>query len=95
MRVVSIFEKKKRGCPYCLHVETGRFDGCVRTACPYYKCPFTVLDKYKTYEEFMASEDSKILVDEFFISFDGGFDFHKSGHTNNVSFTDGDGRVDL
>ena len=36
------------------------------TACPWDKCPFTVLDKYNTYEEFMASDDSKILVNEFF-----------------------------
>jgi hypothetical protein len=40
--------------------------GYFRTGCPHDECSYHVLDKYDTYEEFMASEDSKILVDGFF-----------------------------
>ena len=42
------------------------YNGANRIACPYDECPHTVLDKYETYEQYMASEDSKILVHEFF-----------------------------
>ena len=37
-----------------------------QTSCPHDECPYKVLDKYETYEDYMKSEDSKILVDEFF-----------------------------
>ena len=40
--------------------------GSNRLACPHNQCPYKVLGKYETYEEFMASEDSKILADGFF-----------------------------
>ena len=32
----------------------------VSTNCPYDECPYHVLDKYETYEEYVESEDSKI-----------------------------------
>jgi hypothetical protein len=66
MRVVPFHEKKKRGCDYCTDKKVTRDHGCLRTACPHDACPHNALDKYETYEEFMASEDSKILVDGFF-----------------------------
>jgi hypothetical protein len=36
--------------------------GGIRTTCPHAKCPYTVLDKYDTYEAFMESDDSKINI---------------------------------
>ena len=65
-RILHLNERKQRGCAYCLHVIHGKFNGSIRLTCPFDKCPYQVLEKYKTYEEFMASEDCKILVDEFF-----------------------------
>lgn len=67
MRILNGFEKKKRGCIYCADVEQVHhgYHG-LRNTCPHDKCPYKVLDKYKTYEQFMASEDSKILVPSFF-----------------------------
>lgn len=65
-RVLPGFEKKQRGCQYCLHVTEFRLRGKFRNACPFDECPYEILDKYKTYEEFMASEDSKIFVNEYF-----------------------------
>ena len=64
--MLHLNERKQRGCAYCLHVDYGKFNGSTRLTCPFDKCPYQVLEKYKTYEEFLASEDSKILVDEFF-----------------------------
>ena len=68
MRVVSFREKKKRGCWYCTDAQKTKDHGCIRTGCPHDVCPYHVLDKYDTYEEFLESEDSKILVGEFFQS---------------------------
>lgn len=65
-RIIRLYERKQRGCTSCLHVEHGRHMGSTRLACPFDKCPYKVLEKYETYEEFMASEDCKILVDGFF-----------------------------
>ena len=65
-RVLHLSERKQRGCAYCLHVVYKDVKGVSRLACSFDKCPYQVLEKYKTYEEFLASEDSKILVDEFF-----------------------------
>lgn len=66
MRVVPSFEKKQRGCQYCFDMRKEHYKGANRIACPHDECPFHVLDKYETYEKFMASEDSRILVDGFF-----------------------------
>ena len=66
MRVIPPFEKKKRGCIYCQDMQLTRNKGVKRCGCPHDECPFNVLDKYDTYEQFMASEDSKIMVDGFF-----------------------------
>ena len=66
MRVLPLREKKKRGCRYCHEMKMINDHSNIRTNCPHDKCPYHVLDKYDTYEEFMASEDSKILVDGFF-----------------------------
>jgi len=65
-RVLSSIEKKQRGCQYCLHVTTMQHEGEIRNACPFRKCPYEILDKYETYEDFMASDDSKIFVEEYF-----------------------------
>ena len=96
MRVIPVFEKKKRGCPYCLKMTEGIVEGVLRTnCCPYDKCPYTVLDNYKTYEEFMASEDSKILVSEFFVDCGEIGGLYEVDRKPNRNFSDGDGKVGL
>lgn len=95
MRVVPFYEKKQRGCQYCLHVQTVRHEGEFRTACPFTECPYHVLDKYDSYEEFMESEDSKIPVTEFFTTVAGFDKLAKYGQSPKKIFSDGDDRVDL
>lgn len=68
MRDVSLREKMKRGCQYCKDMVAIPRGMTSRTSCPHDECLYHVLDKYESYEEFMASEDSKILVDGFFSS---------------------------
>lgn len=94
MRKVLGFEKKQRGCQYCADMKLGRFDGESRTCCPFAVCPYHVLDKYKSYEDFMASEDSKILVNEFFSTIASCYDLAMP-RTPNRGFSDGDSRVNL
>lgn len=95
MRVVPGYEKKQRGCQYCLHSSEIRYGGQYRTACPFGECPYKMLDQYKTYEEFIASEDSRILVDEFFTSVAGCYELAKQAHTTKKIFSDGDQRLYL
>lgn len=66
LRVVNFKEKKQRGCWYCTNKQVTKDMGSIRTACPYKVCPYRELDKYDSYEEFLGSDDSKILVDGFF-----------------------------
>lgn len=94
MRMIPYFEKKQRGCQYCLHMTLHSMKGDSHTACPFDECPFTVLDKYKTYEEFMKSEDSKILVNEFFQTVASCYEL-QSRPSANKYFSDGDGRVGI
>lgn len=94
-RVLGATEKKQRGCQYCLHVTSKRHEGQIRNACPFIKCPYEVLDKYKTYEEFMESEDSKILVEEFFTSVAGCYELSSCEHTPKRIFSDGDSKTNL
>ena len=94
MRMVPYFEKKQRGCMYCNHMKAKEFGKEIRTACPFDECPYHDLDKYKTYDEFMASDDSLILVGEFFTSFASAFD-SSMPRTPNKSFSDGDNRVGI
>lgn len=70
VRKLKNAELYKRGCLYCLdmistEVPWGNYNA---KSCPHEECPYHVLDKYETYNDFMKSEDSKILVDEFFDS---------------------------
>ena len=93
MRVVLGYEKKQRGCQYCLHSENARQGSQIRTGCPFSECPYTVLDKYRTYEEYLASEDSKIFVGEYFISGTDFWEWKKSSAKQNRTFSDGDAKV--
>jgi hypothetical protein len=52
-------ERDKRGCSYCL--DTGDKEQVWH--CPHDECPYTVLDKYETYDDYMKSEDSKIDIE--------------------------------
>ena len=94
-RVLPAFEKKQRGCQYCLHVTTKRNYGEIRNACPFSQCPYEVLNKHKTYEEFMASEDSMIPVTEFFTSVAGCYEYSTCEHTPERIYSDGDSRLNL
>ena len=93
-RIVPCFEKKQRGCIYCIHSTRKIRRGENRTACPFGECPYTVLDKYNTYEEFMASEDSKILVEQFFSTVASVYDLSMPRTPKKV-FSDGDSRMHL
>ena len=93
-RLVPFYEKKQRGCLYCKNMVTENFGQGLRTACPFEECPYTVLDNYKTYEEFMASKDSKILVDEFFSTVAAVYAFSMQ-KTPKKLFSEGDSRVHL
>lgn len=66
MRVIRMAENKQRGCNYCKDVIQRNKGYVTQTSCPHDKCPYKVLDKYETYEDYMKSEDSRIIVDEFF-----------------------------
>jgi hypothetical protein len=95
-RVLRGFEKKQRGCQYCLHVTTMRHEGEIRNACPFDKCPFEILAKYKTYEEFMASEDSKIFVTEYFSTLPSYYELGAFSHAPKGIFEDkGDFKMHL
>lgn len=60
MRELKRVEKEQRGCCYCLNVKRVKRLHLPRHLCPYEKCPYQVLDKYETYEDFIESDDSKI-----------------------------------
>lgn len=59
MRKVYVTEKKKHGCIYCTDMVL-KGGGSIRTHCPHEQCPYQVLDKYDSYEDYIASDDSKI-----------------------------------
>lgn len=94
MRMIPFYEKKQRGCQYCLHMTLHSTKGDSHTACPFEECPYAVLDKYKTYEEYMKSEDSKILVNEFFQTVASCYEL-QSRATTNRCFSDGDSRIGI
>ena len=95
-RLLASFEKKQRGCVNCLHVTSLRHNGEIRNACPFPQCPYTVLDKYKSYEEFMESEDSKIYVTEFFSTVPGVYELGAYSHAPQGIFADkGDFKMHL
>ena len=95
MRMVPSYEKKQRGCQYCTNMQLTKFDGDSRTSCPFDTCPFSVLDKYKTYEEFLASEDSKIYIDEYFTTVGWCYALQNANSRPNRKFSDGDDKVHL
>lgn len=66
VRVVKLQEKKQRGCQYCMDMKRVRLGKYYCTGCPYPECKYHELDNYETYEEYMESEDCRILVTEFF-----------------------------
>lgn len=94
LRRVMECEKKQRGCLYCYDMKLGRYNGESRTCCPFNVCPYHVLDKYKSYEDFMASEDSKILVGEFFTTIASCYDMSMPRKPNK-GFSDGDRKMNL
>lgn len=95
MRPVPLYEKKQRGCQYCKDMCVKVYGKETRTACPFAECPYTVLDKYNSYEEFMASEDSKILVTEFFHTVATVYELSANPSKTKCLFSDGDSRIGL
>lgn len=87
-RILHLFEKRQRGCQYCLHVTEYRMSGKFRNACPFDKCPYEILDKYNSYEEFMKSEDSMILVNEFFSTVPSVYELSCLSHAPKGIFED-------
>ena len=87
-RILPLFERRQRGCQYCLHVSEVRYGGKFRNACPLEKCPYEILDKYQSYEEFMASEDSQIFVTEFFSSVPAVYELSCMSHAPKGIFED-------
>ena len=67
VRFLKRHEMKQRGCEYCIDRITGLDESeKIRKGCIHTKCPYKVLDNYETYDDFLASEDSLIIVPEFF-----------------------------
>ena len=91
-RFVPLSENRQRGCRYCLHVTSARRSGQKQTACPFDECPFIVLDQYNSYEEFMASEDSKILVTHFFETVASIYEMSANPSKTKCLFSDGNVR---
>ncbi len=90
MRVIHMKEKKQRGCAYCTHVDIKKHGYATQTSCPFDECPFKVLDKYDTYEEYMASEDSRILVTEFFQTIADCYELSSASKKPTKNYSDGD-----
>ena len=88
-RFMSLKENRQRGCKYCLHMTMGKRRGQNQTSCPFDECPFTVLDKYNSYEEFMASEDSKIMVTHFFETVASIYEMSANPSKTKCLFSDG------
>jgi hypothetical protein len=76
-------------------VTSARRRGANQTACPFDECPFEVLDKYNSYEEFMESEDSKIMVNEFFKTVATIYELSASPAKTKCLFSDGDSRIGI
>lgn len=96
MRLISLREKKQRGCECCLDMKPTEIESRIRTACPFAKCPYEVLDKYKTYEEFMESEDSMILATEYFTTIASCYELSQFPHAPKGIFEDkGDFKMHL
>jgi hypothetical protein len=86
MRTIPNFEKKKRGCIHCYDAKRKMYGTSERVTCPYDECPYRVLDKYDTYEEFMKSEDSRIMVNSYFSTVASAYElasYHKPTWQNN------------
>ena len=61
MRYLTECNPEKRGCYYCLNTKLLSADnGYSRRYCIHDKCPYHVLDKYDTYEDYVKSPESKI-----------------------------------
>lgn len=95
MRVIHMHENKQRGCVYCNDVVKRKHGYVTQTSCPHDECPYKVLDKYESYEDFMASEDSRILVEEFFDSVAECYSLSSSSKKPVRNSSDGDFRIGL
>lgn len=60
MRLLTFKEKVHRGCFYCIDVKRISTKSGVCSSCPHDECPYHILDKYETYDDYIESDDSKI-----------------------------------
>jgi len=60
VRIIGKKELKKRGCNYCLHKGLTKVEEKKFSTCPYDVCPYKVLDKYNSYEEFLKKQDFRL-----------------------------------
>lgn len=94
MRYLKKHTIKKRGCDFCLDMAvTKGEDKKPHKTCMHDTCPYKVLDKYETYEEFMQSEDSRILVGQFFETAAKCYTMGKITKKPQRMFSDGDKRT--
>ena len=93
MRVVLKREMKQRGCLYCTEVILKKHGYATQSSCPHNECPFKVLEKYDTYEDYMASEDSRILVPEFFQTIADCYILSSCSKKPSKHYSDGDFKV--
>lgn len=94
MRFLKQHDIIQRGCKICDDVRN-LVDQYNRShfTCPHAECPYSVLDKYETYDDFLKSKDSQILVPEFFDSVASCYSMSTSGsmprkmfyHAQNIS----------
>jgi hypothetical protein len=64
MRKIHREEQRKRGCFYCAdkvtaHVSEDGKD--IKTHCPHDKCPYEVLDRYESYEDYLKATSKDTL----------------------------------
>ena len=87
---------KKRGCDFCADMVKARDEqGKLHKACTHDKRPYKVLDKYETYDEFLKSEDSRILVAQFFETAANCYTLGRISKKPQKMFSDGDKRTTL
>lgn len=61
MTLLTSCEHEKRGCYYCKDITRAQYgQRDVRLYCIHDECPYRVLDKYETYQDYLNSPDSRI-----------------------------------
>lgn len=59
MRFVTKKESVSKGCQYCVHKITDKKDTVY--ACKKYECPYTELDGYRNYDDYLEQNGMNVL----------------------------------